>query len=161
MSVSRFLQPLAYVFQNATLAYRAITEKVNQILNTYGQWVIPVFAAANFAANGSMTWTVSSGGVTTYSYTLVGRTMLFSFAVTGTVGGTPNTLLKIAIPDGYIASQAMSGPVTIVNGGATSISLATAAASATVIQIGANPATSSNWSAGSVSVQGQIALQVS
>lgn len=159
MSVTRFLQPLNYTFLNAELAFRAIAEKVNQILNNYGQWVIPAFLAANFTANGAMTWTVAAA--TTYSYTLVGRTMAFSFTVTGTVGGTPNTLLQVAIPDGYVASQVMAGPVTIVNGGATSISQATAASGATVLQIGANPAASSNWTAGSVTVQGQIHLQVS
>lgn len=159
MSVTRFLQPLNYTFQTAELAFRAIAEKVNQVLNNYGQWAIPAFLAANFTANGAMTWTVAAA--TTYSYTLVGRTMTFSFTVTGTVGGTPNTLLQIAIPDGYVASQAMSGPVTIVNGGATSISQATAASGGTVLQIGANPGASSNWTAGSVTVQGQIHLQVS
>lgn len=161
MSLSRFLQPLFYTFATAETAYRTIAEKVNQILNTFGQWVTPAFAAANFSANGSMTWTVIAAGVTTYSYTLIGRTMLFSFSISGTVGGTPNTLLEIAIPDGYAASQAMSDTVTITNGGATSVSQATAASSATVIQIGANPAASSNWTAGTVSVSGQIQLQVS
>lgn len=158
MSVSRFLQPLFYTFQSAEIAYRSIAEKVNQILNNFGQWVQPTFAVANFSANGSMTWTVSAA--TTYSYTLVGRTMTFSFEVAGTVGGTPNTLLQIAIPDGYVASQAMAAPVTIVNGGATSISQATVAANGTVLQVGANPAASSNWTAGTASVKGQITLQV-
>jgi hypothetical protein len=158
MSVSRFLQPLFYTFQSAEIAYRSIAEKVNQILNNFGQWVQPAFAAANFSANGSMTWTVSA--VTTYSYTLVGRTMTFSFEVSGTVGGTPSTLLQIAIPDGYVASQAMATPVTIVNGGAASISQATVAANGTVLQVGANPAASSNWTAGTTSIQGQISLQV-
>lgn len=160
MTVSRFLQPLFYTFQSAEIAYRTIAEKVNQILNNFGQWVIPAFAAANFSANGAMTWTVIAGGVTTYSYTLVGRTMIFSFEVSGIVGGTPNTLLQLAIPDGYVSSQAMSDPVTITNGGATSISQASVASGGTVLQVGANPAGSSNWTSGAVSVQGQIALQV-
>lgn len=160
MTVSRFLLPIQLGFAKAEIAYRTIGEKVNQILNNFGQWLIPAFAAANFSANGSMTWTVIAAGVTTYSYTLVGRTMTFSFSITGTVGGTPNTLLQIAIPDGYVASQAMAAPVSIINGGTTSISQATAASGATIIQVGANPAASSNWSAGSVTVQGQLHLQV-
>jgi hypothetical protein len=160
MSVSRFLQPLAYAFQKAEIAHRTIAEKINQILNNFGQRVIPAFSAANFSANGSMTWTVIAGGVTTYSYTLVGRTMVFSFSVSGTVGGTPNTLLQIAIPDGYVASQAMASPMTITNGGATSISQASVAASGAVLRIAANPAGSANWTAGTASVQGQLMLQV-
>lgn len=160
MSVSRFLQPLAYAFQTAQLAYRTIAERVNQILNTFGQWITPAFLAANFSANGSMSWTVVAGGVTTYSYTLVGRTMVFSFSVSGTVGGTPNTLLQIAIPDGYVASQTMSNDVLILNGGTYSTSLASVVSGGTVLQIQANPAGTSNWSAGTASVQGQITLQV-
>lgn len=158
MTVSRFLLPLQYGFQTAEIAYRTIAEKVNQILNNFGQWLNPAFSAVNFSANGAMTWTVASA--TTYSYSLVGRTMIFSFQVTGTVGGTPNTLLQIAIPDGYVASQAAAHPVTVTNGGVVSISQASVASGGTVLQIGSNPAASANWTAGSVTVQGQISLQV-
>jgi hypothetical protein len=66
------------------------------------------FAAGNFTANGAMTWTVASarsGDLSAYS--IVGKTLTIWFSITGTVGGTPNSQLLIAIPGGFTAAAAV------------------------------------------------------
>jgi hypothetical protein len=71
-----------------------------------GKWITVAFSAGNFTANGSMTWTVASGDQSLYRYTLSGSTMTLAFSIlTSTVGGTPNTDLRIAIPGGFTATQ--------------------------------------------------------
>jgi hypothetical protein len=70
-----------------------------------GVWTDVAFDAANFTANGTMTWTVASGDQNTYSYMLIGNTMFLSFKFsTTTVAGVPNTTLRLAIPGGFVVA---------------------------------------------------------
>lgn len=76
---------------------------------TGGAWVTPAFDAANFTANGSMTWTVDAGDVITYAYTICGKTMTVAFSLNATtVGGTLNSRLYIAIPASKTATKTMT-----------------------------------------------------
>ena len=69
-----------------------------------GVWTTPTFSAANFTASGSQTWTVQSGDVAAYQYTVINKIMILMFSLNATtVGGTPNTELRITIPGGYTA----------------------------------------------------------
>lgn len=62
-------------------------------------WSDVPFNAGNFSANGSMTWTVAGGDVEYYKYKKVGKIAYVAFKLnTTTVGGTPSTELRIAIP---------------------------------------------------------------
>lgn len=71
-----------------------------------GYWINVAYNAANFTANGSMTWSVESGDQLVYKYTLIGKTMILQvYIATSTVGGTVNTELRIAIPGGYTAAS--------------------------------------------------------
>lgn len=68
------------------------------------------FAAGNFTANGSMTWTVASGDQTTFRYVEVGKVMhMWVYLVTTTVGGTPNTQLRVAIPNSRTSAATVRG----------------------------------------------------
>jgi hypothetical protein len=73
-------------------------------------WVNVTFNSGNFTASGSMTWTVASGDQGVYQWTEIGKTMHVAFEInTSTVGGTPSTELRIAIPNGRTASGTTSG----------------------------------------------------
>lgn len=80
----------------------------------------PAFNAGNFTGNNSMTWTLASGDVTTYKWSLSGKKLLLLWhLITTTVGGTPSTQLRIAIPNGYTAAATYRSTMTYSDAGAT------------------------------------------
>jgi hypothetical protein len=111
-----------------------------------GEWQNVAFSAGNFTANGAMTWTVTSGEQITYSYTLVGNTMFLNvYLDSTTVGGTPNSLLFVAIPGGFIAARkAQAGSIAFDNGTGVTTFTRVQAGGATV-EIGKLDGT--NWTA--------------
>jgi hypothetical protein len=81
----------------AELEYDAANSRWRLVAHEQGAWITATYAAGNFTANGSMTWTVDSGDVTTLAYYLRGRTLHVSwFIATTTIGGTVNTQLIIS-----------------------------------------------------------------
>lgn len=59
------------------------------------------FAAGNFTANGTMTWTLASADQVNFWYQTHNKLMTVGFKLdTTSVGGTPNTELRITIPNG-------------------------------------------------------------
>lgn len=78
-----------------------------------GAWIVPTFAAGDYTANGSMTWTVESADAT-ISYYIIGRKMTVAFRLaTTTIGGSVNSLLWIKIPGGHSANRIAYAPVWI------------------------------------------------
>lgn len=107
-------------FDGATACLGALPTDFVPSVAGLGTWITPVFAAGDFTGNGSMTWTVAAGDVTSYQFCLIGRRMIVNFAiVTSTVGGTPNTELRIKIPLGLSAVKPAVAVIRIIdNGGA-------------------------------------------
>jgi hypothetical protein len=65
-----------------------------------GDWINIPYSAANFSAAGGTTptWVVEAGDIQANGYTIIGRTVFFSFGiVTSTITGSP-TSLRIALP---------------------------------------------------------------
>lgn len=109
-------------------------------------WTAIAFNAANFTASGSMTWTVGAGDQTTFAYRRDGKTLLVTFyLVATTVGGTPSTGLRVAIPGGYVAARSTLTPVYIDDNGAVGLGFANISAGATYIQV--FRADVANWAA--------------
>lgn len=81
-----------------------------------GAWITRAFAAGNFVGTGAMTWTVAA--CTTDAYTLNGRTLVYSFDISGTIGGTPNAMVSILIPGGLVAAKTQLFTCIVSNGGA-------------------------------------------
>lgn len=86
-------------------------------------WRTVPFAAGNFTGNNAMTWTLTSGDQLTFAYIKVAKTMIVSaYLTTTSVGGTPDTLLQIAIPGGHTADGIHAGPFVYVdNAGARAV----------------------------------------
>ena len=71
-----------------------------------GEWVTVPFNPTDYAGNGSMTWTVALANVVTFKYMLVGKTMFVMGLWTATsVGGTPNIVLTVKIPGGFLSAD--------------------------------------------------------
>lgn len=119
------------------------------------------YVAGNFTANGAMTWTVASGGQATYEYAIVGKTLTVWFQITGTVGGTVNTQLQVAIPGGFVAAIGVQELCEIINAGTGAAGQCTVAANGAVISFFISTAASpGNWTAGSCSVIGRMTIPV-
>lgn len=62
------------------------------------------YASGNFTGNGSMTWTVDNADESV-KYVEHGKTMIVVADIrTSTVGGTPSSALRIAVPNGRTAA---------------------------------------------------------
>jgi hypothetical protein len=129
-----------------------------------GAWVTPAFNAGDFTASGSQTWTVIAGNVTTYGYTLVGKTMTVAFNIASTsVGGTPSTELRIKVPTGATVAKTILVPIRIVdNGAAAVVGIAQVSASGTFISCYKDLSQTANWSASTnTGVAGEITFEIS
>ena len=144
-----------------TVSSVAVTNTGNAKISTEGYWTGVSFDAGNFTASGSMTWTVDSGDVATYKYTVIGQTMTVMFYLNNTtVGGTPNTQLYIKVPAGYVIGAAGASTVYINDNGTISIGMAFISATETNIKISLLSGTNFAASTNNTSIRGEITFEV-
>jgi len=128
-------------------------------VSLFPAWTTPGFSAGDYTANGSMTWTVAGGDVTTMAYIINGKTMTVSFAIdTTTVGGTPSTQLLIAIPASKTATKSMYAPCYISDNSTPSIGFVIA--SGTSLTIAKVDVSNYAASTDATSVRGQITFEI-
>lgn len=126
-----------------------------------GAWTTPTFAAGDFTGGGSQTWTVAAGDVSTYAYTITGKTMTVAFTIiTSTVGGTPNADLNIAIPASKTATKAMSNACYLAEPSSNVIARCRVSAAGTIIVISKIAGTNLEASTNGTSVIGQITFEI-
>jgi hypothetical protein len=92
---------------------------------TAGEWTVVPFNAANFASGGGMTWTVVAGGQITFQYTVINKTCIVIFDLTGTTAGTAGPAVTVALPVASLRSAFM--PVWTTANGVANVSGASAA----------------------------------
>lgn len=110
-------------------------------------WTQVPFNASDFTGNGSMTWTVAEGDVIVHQYLVIGKVMHFLFDVnTTTVGGTPSTFLRIAMPGGFTLAAFPRTPIVVDDNTTLGTGMAEPA-SATLIGLAVNVGASANWQA--------------
>jgi hypothetical protein len=128
-----------------------------------GEWTSVAFAAGNFTASGSMTWTVASGDQTTYAYTLIGKTMTLSFVIeNSTVGGTGSTELRIAIPGGFTPAKTMESAGTVKDDANTqTIRIRAASGASYLALIREDGNVFDDTSTDATDVRGQISFEIS
>jgi hypothetical protein len=112
------------------------------------------FNAANFTANGAMTWTVIAGDVAHFRVGRLGKLLYLTFKIGGTVGGVLNTQLFVKVPNSLIIRNSLNFP-TIINSFGTGFQMgfSSIAAGNTVVGFSpSQPAPFSNWGAGAAEV---------
>jgi hypothetical protein len=124
---------------NATLGFYALDDAVTTILATplvldrsgnaaigaaifensrvtaLGYWTNISFNAGDYTCSAG-TWTVAGGGVTNSKYTLIGKTMIVAFNISGTLSSTP-VRVSIALP--FTSNGNGTAPFSFLLGGAT------------------------------------------
>jgi hypothetical protein len=128
--------------------------------NALGDWTAVSFTAGDYTGNGAMTWTVEAGDVQNLSYSKNGKRITVAFFVQNTtVGGTPNSELRIAIPAGFTAAKATITPIVVNDNGSLVTGYAQVDSSGAVIRIiklnGANYAAATN----ATGVYGEITFE--
>ena len=93
-----------------------------------------MFSAGNFTASAG-TWTVDSGDVITYAYTVVGKTMTLTWAIQST-DVSAGSVLRLAIPGGYTAAREAYGVYRATDAGAAAVAaVCNVLASGTYVQL--------------------------
>lgn len=91
-------------------AAQAAADAAQAVLDSLGVWQDVPYDAGNFTAYGSMTWTVASGDVVVYSYYVIGKAMVLTLNLINTsIGGTPDSLLSVKVPSGYVLTEDITG----------------------------------------------------
>lgn len=117
-----------------------------QALYTRGFWTPVEYSAGLFTASGAQTWTVQAADQTTFSYAIVGKTLMVAVVLASTtVGGTPSPSLRIALPTGFTAATAMVVPARITDNGTVSTGYASITAGGLYITV--QKIDGSNWTA--------------
>jgi hypothetical protein len=147
-------RPLSTLFQ--ILADGAVRERGRGV--SMGEWTTPAFNAGNFGGSGGMVWTVGAGGVSTYKYSQVGKTVMMLFDVSGTISGTVGPLCSIALPVGTSLGQASAIGWNANTTNTTS--LVAVANGATFLSIYKEPTLAVNYALGSCRLAGTFIYQI-
>lgn len=123
-----------------------------------GAWTIVPFDANNFTAAAG-TWTVTSGQVSCFAYTVINKLMTLSINIDGsTVAGGPTAELRIKIPGGFLPKRHMGCLVVCSNaGGAYEVGLLGADADISYIKV--YRMSLANWTTSAV-VGGQFQFEI-
>ncbi len=118
--VTSGVTPLAAGKGVAEYQYDDTDDRWKLVYHNQGAFITDTFAAGNFYARDAMTWTVASGDVTADDYFVMGKILVFRFSYfTTTVGGTPSTELKRAIPNSWTCQGRSTYKLTRVDDNGT------------------------------------------
>lgn len=148
---------------SATYIYSAARGGWELRQHDQGTWIDVPYSAANFAALGSMTWTVEAGDQTVYRYLLSGsRTLSISFVLSTTsVGGTPANALLLKLPAGYLAQAAQTQTlIRLIDNGVMGFAIALAVVGASQLQIYTGTGVNFSASTNATHVMGSMKLEV-
>jgi hypothetical protein len=129
------------------LVYDGTTDRWRATALSPGDWIAVTFAAGDFTASASMTWTVAAPDVTAFRYRQLGTLVQIDLIVeASTVGGTPSTYLQVTLPNGF-ATTAASRTFVLVDDNAGGIvgGFMDTTAAGTLLKFGRTAG--ANWSA--------------
>jgi hypothetical protein len=102
----------------------------------YVPWTTPSYSAGNFTASSSMTWTVESGDVNIYEYTIIDKTMWLNCTIdASTVGGTVDYALRVAIPASKTLAKGFETTALCYNGTAWKLGIVEGGTSGTYVSV--------------------------
>lgn len=153
-----------YFADSSTLnTFRGFIEQNRAFAN--GHQITRAFAAGNYQASGSMSWTVTSGEVGADMLVVNGNEATYYFEITNSaVGGSPATALLINLATfGFTPSNDSFEACSITdNGGTPAMGMARAIANSQTLQIYKDATFATNWSTSTASttVRGHIKFPI-
>lgn len=126
-----------------------------------GFWNAVAYAAGNFTASGSMTWTVDAADQLHYDFTQVGKTIFVRFMLANTtVGGVADSTLHITIPRAHTANDAGTTLVYLKDNGAYAVGVARVSAGSTTIDITRLDHANFSLSADNTDIEGEVVIEI-
>lgn len=117
------------------------------IAHEQGTPIAVAYSAGNFTGSGTITWSVDSADIQTYSYVIRGAQMLLTFyADTTTVSGT-GTQLRVAIPGGYTTVHRVQTVIRIIDNGTSRAGLFVQIESEPYVRLECDLTDTTNWAA--------------
>jgi hypothetical protein len=124
-------------------------------------WTQLEFNAANFAASGSMTWTVDGGDQLTYAYTIVGKTITLSIVLASTTtGGSASSELHVALPPGVAVMRTMANLMFLSDGASFRAVLAHVAPGVAYVRITNLDFSNFSLVSNALGIQGEITFEI-
>jgi Collagen triple helix repeat (20 copies) len=97
--------PVALTLDRSGSAYIGANISEKGRATPMGHWINVPYNPANFAGGGGMVWTVEAGDVNYNRYTVIGKTLIWSFYLQATsLSGPPYSQLLMAVPGGFTVS---------------------------------------------------------
>lgn len=128
--------------------FDATAERWVVVLLSPGAPIAVAHSAGNFTAGGSQTWTVASGDQLAFRYQQRGTVVTVWLDIaTSTVGGTPDTLLKVALPNGFAVAQPVNALCAVRDNTTRRVGRVVASATDTDLSIENNATGATNWAA--------------
>lgn len=125
-----------------------------------GDWITPAYAAGDFTADAG-NWTVDAGDVQTYSYVILGKTMIVAFDIRNTDVSAAANYLQIAIPAGKQAVKSTLNMCLASDaGGAIEAGFCQVAAAGVIIFIKRVAGAWTITAADNTNVYGEIAFEI-
>lgn len=129
-----------------------------------GAWLAAPYVAGNFAASGSAHWTVLPANLFTFAYTLIGTTLLVTWAIDGSALSVATAgHLTIAIPGHVTAARFQLGTFGYDDNGTrgTGVAVVRSTSGGAVIELYKDIRAAAVWSlSGNLAVFGQMAFDV-
>lgn len=122
-------------FSDVAAFVLGITERSRSV--ALGEWANHAYSAGDYT-QGSGTWTVDAGDVTTNRYTMIGKTVIWQITLATTTTATTPSSLRVALPNSLTAATlARSGAcgATSSNGAATEPAYWNIASSGTYVSL--------------------------
>ncbi len=140
--------PLAAGVGTCEYEYDATTARWRLIQHEQGAPITRTFAAGNYTASGSMTWTVASA--TSDAFVLRGRELHLLEVVSGTVAGSASTELRVTLPQGFTASTRATNTCVVQTNTTLQTGSGDAQSAVAYVRFFVDVTTVTNWGVGSV-----------
>lgn len=126
----------------------AKTQLYDQIDALLANIQTPSFVAGDYTGSGSMTVTVDAGDVLVLKYQVTNKLMTIWFELTTfSIGGTPSTAVRRAIPGGFTALSRARELIHVVDNGTNKTGVAFVNTSSTFIEFYVDLTLTTSWAA--------------
>lgn len=126
-----------------------------------GETITEPFRATDFTGFGTMTWTVPTGAVITYDWTLIGDRMFLSFDVRNTtVVAVVTAALQMKIPGGYYAKRADTNLCRLLDNGVQATGYVSSVKDSPLLLVQRMDGANFTAAVANTSVKGQIDFKV-
>lgn len=131
--VTSGVTPLAAGKGTAIVRYDGTTSRWRLVHHQQGAPIAVAYTAGDYTAD-TGTWTVDSGDVLTFVFTVRGKCLLIDFTATSTtISSALATRMQLLLPNSYVYTRESRQPCFVFNGGTSTTGMARSISTATQV----------------------------